>query len=97
MEQIDEFRQINCNRISHTPTQMELEVEPTLANSEVLGIEYDDFRCWGFIDATDFRTKRTGSGPQPDGSRRVYAYELQREFYSRYFRAQGIKYPPILG
>ena len=38
------------------------------------------------------RTTRVGSGPMPDGSRRQLAFEMQREFYSRYFRAHGIKY-----
>jgi hypothetical protein len=96
VNQVDEFRRIICNRISHPPTQIELEIDPTLVEDELLGISFDDFRCWGFIDATDFRTTRTGSGPQPDGSRRAYAYELQREFYSRYFRAHGIKYLSVL-
>jgi hypothetical protein len=96
VDQVDEFRHIICDRISHPPTQIELEIDPTLAEEETLGISFDDFRCWGFIDATDFRTTRTGSGPQPDGSRRAYAYELQREFYSRYFRAHGIKYLSVL-
>jgi hypothetical protein len=62
-----------------------------LDEDEVLEILYDSFRVFGFIDCTDFRTTRTGSGPMPDGSRRPYAFEIQREFYSRYFRAHGLK------
>ena len=31
----------------------------------------------------------------PDGSRRPMAFEMQREFYSRYFCAHGIKYLSI--
>jgi hypothetical protein len=73
---------------------MELEIDPTLADNEMLGIEYDDFHCWGFIDATNFRTTRTGSGLQP--SRRAYAYELQHDFPPHYFRAHGIKYLSVL-
>jgi hypothetical protein len=96
VDQFDEFRHIICDRISHPPTQIELEIDPTLAEDEPLGIEYDNFHCFGSIDATDFRTTRTGSTLQPDGNRRAHAYELQREFYSRYFRAHGIKYLSIL-
>ena len=32
----------------------------------------------------------------PDGSRRPHAFEIQREFYSRYFRAHGLKYLSVL-
>jgi hypothetical protein len=87
IDQVDKFHHIICDGISHPPTQMELEIDPTLVEDEPLGIEYHDFHCWGFIDATDFRTTRTGSGLQPDSCRRAYAFELQREFYSCYFRA----------
>ncbi len=32
----------------------------------------------------------------PDGSRRVNAFEIQREFYSKYFWAHGLKYLSVL-
>ncbi len=38
------------------------------------------------------RTTRVGFGPMPDGSRQQLAFEMRREFYSRNFRAHGIKY-----
>ena len=95
VDHVDKFHQIICNRISYPSNQLELEIDPTLAENEVLGIDFGDFRCWGLIDVTDFRTTRTGSGPQPDGSRRAFSFELQCDFYSRYFRAQGIKYLSI--
>ena len=92
---VDEFRLQICERINSPPSAQELAIEPDLQNLEAIYIAPESFHVFGFMDATDMRTTRTGSGPLPDGSRRIDAFELQREFYSRYFRAHGLKYLTI--
>jgi hypothetical protein len=88
VDQVDEFHHIFCYRISHPPTQMELKIHQTIIKDElILCISFHYFYFWGFIDATDFRTTRTGSGPQPDSSRRAYAYNdngLSNHIYCSY-------------
>ncbi len=54
------------------------------------------FRVWALFDCTGMRTTVTGSGPQPDGSHRTNAFELQHEFYFRYCWAHGLTYLTIL-
>ena len=89
--QIDAFRDLIRTQMSKPPTQEEVAIDPTLQFVEILEIALELFRIFGFLDCTDMRTTRTGSGPQPDGSRRPNAHELQLEFYSRYFRAHVLR------
>ncbi len=96
LDMVDDCRETIRQRISQAPSPLELEIDPTLEPEEVLEISRETFRVFGFLDCTDFRTTRTGSGPTPDGSRRANAFDIQREFYSRYFRAHGLKYLSIL-
>jgi hypothetical protein len=94
--QIDAFRDLIRTRMSKPPTPEEVAIDPTLEFVQILEIAIEFFRIFGFLDCTDMRTTRTGSGPQPDGSRRPNAHELQLEFYSRYFRAHGLKFLSVL-
>jgi len=89
---IPSFRRAFCNRLNRPPTEDELALDEDLNIEDFLDLDPEFFRIFAVIDATDFRTTRTGSGPMPDGSRRLHAFEIQREFYSRYFRAHGLKY-----
>jgi hypothetical protein len=93
---IEYFQSIIHNRLSQPPSAAELAADPTLQFIQVLEVALELFRVWAFIDCTDMRTVRPGSGPQPDGSRRVNAHEIQLEFYSRYFRAHGLKFLSLL-
>jgi hypothetical protein len=96
IDYIIECRSVICEQISQSPSPIEIQIYLTLENHEVLAIDTEIFRGWAFFDCTDMRTIVTGSGPQPDGSRRTNAFEVQREFYSRYFRSHGLKYLTIL-
>ena len=89
-------RELEDNRLSQPPSAAELAADPTLQFIQVLEVALELFRVWAFIDCTDMRTARPGSGPQPDGSRRVNAHEIQLEIYSRYFRAHGLKFLSLL-
>ena len=96
IDQIHEFRKMIHGRISRPPTDYEKWIDPTLTDVDFLEILFETFRIFGFLDCTDFRTTRPGSGPMPDGNRRPFAFEIQRELYSKYFRAFGLKYLSIL-
>ena len=90
---IEYFQSIIHNRHSQPPSAAELAADPTLQFIQVLlEVALKFFRVWAFIDCTDMRTTRPGSGPQQDGSQRVNAHEIQLDFFSRYFRAHGLKF-----
>jgi hypothetical protein len=89
VDYITECRSVIFERISQSPSPIEIQIDPTLENHEVLAMDPETFWVWAFFDCTDMRTTVTGSGPQPDGSRRTNAFEVQREFYSCYFRSHG--------
>ena len=55
--------------------------------------DLNSWRIFGFIDCTDVRTCRPGSGPVgPDGERRENSGDIQRAFYSSYMKSHGLKY-----
>jgi hypothetical protein len=91
VDHIPTFRQAFCTRLNSPPTPAELQLDDNLLIDDILQLDPATFRIWAVVDCTDMRTTRVGSGPMPDGSRRPMAFEMQREFYSRYFRAHGIK------
>jgi len=95
-DHIPHFRLAFCNRLNRPPTAEELQIDEDLTAEDILDLDPRYFRVFAVIDATDFRTTRTGSGPMPDGSRRLHAFEIQREYYSRYFGAHGLKYLTII-
>ena len=96
LEQIDSFCDLIQTRMPKPPTPEEVTIDPTLEFVQILEVAIEFFRIFGFLDCTDIRTTRTGSGPQPDGSRRPNAHELQLEFYSRYLCAHGLKFLSVL-
>ena len=54
---------------------------------------------FGFIDDTDHRTCKPGSGPNGDydyASRKDNAHNIQAAFYSGYMKSQGLKYQTVL-
>ncbi len=91
VDHIPLFGEAFCERLNVPPTPPEMQLDENLFGEEILQLDPDTFRVWAVLDCTDMRTARVGSGPMPDGSRRQLAFEMQREFYSCYFHAHGIK------
>ncbi len=77
---IDDCRDVIRHRIALAPSPEELMIDDTLQPDEVYEIRRDTFRVFGFVDCTDFRLTRTGSGPMPDGSRRPNALRCNESF-----------------
>ena len=90
--QIDTFRQAIYNRISSQPDGNELRV-PEVAAAQENGVDLifnlgdpASFRPFGFVDCFGIKTCRPGI------SRDIsFIHDLQRAFYSGYFRAHGLK------
>jgi len=89
----------NSARCPITAWRRETDQLDRLVNIEERDLPFDLWMAYGSIDCTDWQTCRIGAGPVgpwEGASRRVDAYQLQRAFYSGYFRAHGLKYQTVL-
>ncbi len=85
-----------CERSNAPLTPAEMQLDENLFDDDIFQLGPDTFWVWAVLDCTNMRTTRVGSGPMLDGSRWQLAFEMQCEFYSRYFCAHGIKYLTVL-
>ena len=84
-----------CRKLIHSALSDGAIHETTVANGETVNerwirhhFDLETFRIFGFIDDFALRTARPG-----DSSTRAYGFmqDIQRSFYSGYFRAHGLK------
>lgn len=90
IDEIDKFRIMIHSHISRPGLNL------PLVMLNFLEMLFETFRIFGFLDCTHFCTTRPGSGPMPARNRGPFAFEIQRELYSKYFRAFGLKSLSIL-
>jgi hypothetical protein len=74
LDHIPRFRRAFCDRLNRPPTADEQGLDDHLLFEDMLELDLELFRIFAVIDATDMRTTRSGSGPMPDGSRRLRAF-----------------------
>jgi hypothetical protein len=104
--QIDEFRYILYRKA--IVASAECPIEAFLAETNQLDapvdvshvdLPFDLWLAFGSIDCTDWQTCRIGAGPVGawlGASRRIGAQQIQRAFYSGYYKAHGLKYQTLL-
>ena len=90
LDQLDEFKQAILNRLAQPAHPIEQELFNLDGHPEraqyVLHCDPEHWRIFGFLDDTNVRSCRLGSGPvgPEEGAgrpRRAMAYEIQRAFY----------------
>jgi hypothetical protein len=89
ISKIDDFRNTIWRKISAGGT---MEINVTNETLVTLGIPFDSFRVFGFLDDTGFRTTAPGIGAR---RRLGFVDDVQRALYSGYFAAHGVKVQAI--
>ena len=96
---IGEFRAAIHARMRSSPIQIERRLEGGGTDADIIDIDLDSFRLFGFLDDTCVYTQRPGAGPVGGGDhapRREEAHDEQRAFYSGYMKKHGLKFQHLL-
>ena len=90
---VDSFRRLMHRRAECSLTQEELFLQGVTDSMDAIVIEEHLWRIWSLLDATTEETCRPHQGPlRPGlGSERRDG-DIQRAFYSRYYREHGLKF-----
>ena len=92
MPHMDEFRYALWDRLRSGVTVEEIAYEDGMRSDPTsyvfLGIPFDSFRIFGFLDDTGFRTSTPGLSTR---RRMGFTDDVQRAFYSGYFEGHGLK------
>ena len=93
--QVQSFINVIATLMAKQPTKEETAGDEDLFNSHKDFYKHINprlWRIWGFVDATNQKTCRPGSGPiRATKARRAYCQFIQQCFYSGYLRAHGLK------
>ena len=98
-DEANNFRELIWKKLTYSPCELEDWMNGELEELTIVNLPLPHFKPWAFIDCTDVRSSRPGSGPVGEGEhapRREGAYWLQKAVYSKYFKAHGLKYQAIL-
>ena len=91
---VDMYREAIWRRLISAPMLDEIRWNGNIVQEiyRLVWLRLDQFRIFGFIDCTDVQMCR----PTPDESSPFSAEELQRSFYSNYFKAHGVKFQVVV-
>jgi hypothetical protein len=85
------FRETILKKLKARPQSLEFEFDNELdeeIDNIFRNLDPDLFRVFGFVDDVEKETTTTGEEPR---RREGYTHDLQRAFYSGYFKAHGLK------
>jgi hypothetical protein len=87
---VEAFRYAIWLHLQQRPTIEEQEFDPGIAGADFIldDLPFDHFQPFGFLDDYGISTARVGDEPR---RRLGFAHDLQRAFYSGYFRHHGLK------
>lgn len=88
---IDDFRLAIYNRLTSNPRWWEMAVFPDM--HAIMDLSYECFRIFGFLDDVEMATSRPGD---TTNRRMFFLHDVQRAFYSGYFKSHGLKAQAVL-
>jgi hypothetical protein len=99
VNQIDEMRKSIWEKMKTAPCQVERFFEGSTNEMDIIDIEFEVFRLFGFLDDTCTYMNRPGAGPadaREHAPRRIGAHDIQRAFFTGYLRKHGLKFQHLL-
>ena len=98
-ENVNYFCSLIWNKTKYSPYQFERFLSGESEHVDIVDVPYETFKTFGFIDDTNFRTYRPGTGPNGDydyASCKDNAHNIHAAFYSGYMKYHGVKYQTVL-